>query len=84
MKPAEKTKINYSRFTKIMSKLLIFVEGLDSEEIEEFYQYAYIIYKTSCKNYCLETVQDWAENFYQEFSIPDTNMMLASRHNKKS
>lgn len=75
-----KMKVNYQRFKKIMGKLLVFVDNVDSEDMEDFYQDAYIEYKTFCKEYFLESIEKWAEDFYQDFKIPETNMMLASKY----
>lgn len=77
-------KINYSRFKKILGLILVFDSKRfdDSEEFEDFYQDAYIEYKTWIKQLYNETVQEWAEVFYQEINIEEHGFMLKSKYDE--
>jgi|11_taG_2_1085331.scaffolds.fasta_scaffold04513_5 hypothetical protein len=74
-------KINYKTFKTTLSKLLTFnkVRFDKPAEYDDFYNRAYIQYKESIREYCIESVEEWASHFYQDLDIDEHGLCLSSK-----
>lgn len=73
--------MNFSTFKEIIKKVLTFSKYRFDKyaEYDDFYHHAYIQYKESIREYCVESVEEWAEHFYQDLDIDEHGLCLSSK-----
>lgn len=73
--------INFGAFKEILTKILTFnkVRFNNEAEYDDFYHHAYIQYKESIREYCVESVEEWASHFYQDLNINEHGLCLSSK-----
>ena len=73
--------INFSTFKDKIKNLLTFSKYRfdNDDEYDDFYQNAYIEYKISIREYCVEPVEEWAKRFYQDLEIETHGLCLSSK-----
>ncbi len=73
--------INFGTFKVELTKVLTFnkVRFNDEAEYSDFYHSAYIQYKESIREYVVESVEEWANRFYQDLNIDEHGLCLSSK-----
>ena len=73
--------INFSTFKAKIKKVLTFSKYRfdNDDEYNDFYHHAYIQYKESIREYCVESVEEWASHFYQDLDIDEHGLCLSRK-----
>lgn len=73
--------INFGSFKAKLNNILTFnkVRFDNQSEYDDFYHHAYIQYKESIREYCVESVEEWASHFYQDLHIDEHGLCLSSK-----